>query len=76
MGGRGVVGLTMGYTKMDKNGYSSISNQRCIRFVLGGLYNPILIEVDTWKEVGVRISYYSWKRGGGVAHGVHQNGPK
>ena len=58
MGGRGVVGSTMGYTKRDQNGYSSISNQRCIRFVLGGLYNPILIKVDTWKEVGVRISYY------------------
>ena len=58
MGGRGVVGFPMGYTKMDQNGYSGISNSRCIRFVLGGFYNPILIEVDTWKEVGVRISHY------------------
>ena len=76
IGGRGVVGLSMGNTKMDQNGHSSICNQRCNRFVLGGSYNLNIMRVDTWKEVGFRISHYRGKRGGGVAYGVHQNGPK
>ena len=57
MGGRGVVGSPKGSTKMGQNGYSSSTNQKCIRFVLGGLYNPVLNEVDTLKEIGVRISH-------------------
>ena len=51
IGSRGVVGSPMGNTKMEQNGYSSITDQRCIRFVLVGSYNPILIKVDTWKEI-------------------------
>ena len=57
MGGRGVVGSPLEYTKIDQNSYSSITKQVCIEFVLRGSYNPIHIEVDSWKEVGVRISH-------------------
>ena len=57
MGGRGVVGSPLEYTKIDQNGYSSITKQVCIEFVLSGLYNPIHIEMDSWKEVGARISH-------------------
>ena len=51
IGSRGVVGSPMGNTKMEQNGYSSITDQRRIQFVLVGSYNPILIKVDTWKEI-------------------------
>ena len=34
MGGRGVVGSPMEYTKIDQNGYSSITKQIYIKFIL------------------------------------------
>ena len=46
IGSRGVVGSPMGNTKMEQNGYSSITDQRCIQLVLVGSYNPILIKVE------------------------------